>query len=117
MVLDRGLVIALADDLKVALKGFGEFWRELYLVLGQGPSIEEVEDDKQKDGLVRALVGAAFVAPEVVKALQPLLPCLLGRHWVAKTIQVRGTGISWACCGSERKGGGGFFLARGSLRA
>ena len=29
---------------------------------------------------MRALVGAAFITPEVVKALQPLLPYLFCRH-------------------------------------
>jgi hypothetical protein len=29
---------------------------------------------------VRPLVRAAFIAPEVVKALKPVLPCFLRRH-------------------------------------
>ena len=79
-VLDAGLVVVLADHLEIASEGLNQVWGEGDLVFRQEAAVEEVEDREQKDRLVRSLVRAAFVAAEVVKALQPLLPCLFRRH-------------------------------------
>jgi hypothetical protein len=46
----------------------------------QEPAIEQVEYGEQKNRLMGPLVRAARVAAEIIKPLQPLLPCFLRRH-------------------------------------
>ena len=79
-ILDAGLVVTLADRFEVAFEGSDQVWAEGHLVFSQDAAIQEVKDREQKDRLVRPLVRAALVAAEVVKALQPVLPCFFRRH-------------------------------------
>ena len=97
-IFDGGLVIALADRVEVALEGFGHVRAEGEFVPRDEAAIEEVEDGEQKGGLVRPLIRAALVAPEVLEAIQPLLPCLFRRHRGAEQVQVYGTSAASSMC-------------------
>ena len=44
---------------------------------------------------MRPFVGAALVTPEIIEALQLILPCLFRRHWDSERFQVCERVISW----------------------
>ena len=92
-ILDRGLVVALSDHLKVAFKGFDQIRAEPDFVFVQKAVIQEVKDGEQKDWFVRSLMRAALVAPEIVKTLQPLLPCFFRRHAWPRAAPTLGGGL------------------------
>jgi len=49
------------------------------VVIGtKGQAVVRPEDGEQTDGLMRPLMRAAFVAPEIIETPQPLWPCLVG---------------------------------------
>jgi len=52
---------------------------------------------------VRPLVRTALIAPQVVKALQPFLPCSFRGHRVAEYVQLYRTIIDYGVVGSELK--------------
>ncbi len=84
-ILDAGLIVMLTDRREIAFEGSDQIVAQRDFVLGQQALVEQVHYGEQEDRLVRALVRAPFIAPEVVQALQPLLPsvsCWHAQQWI-----------------------------------
>jgi hypothetical protein len=81
-ILNRRLVVTHSNHPKIAFEGFDQIRVERDFVLFQQAVVQKVEDGEQKNWFVRSLMRTAPVAPEVVKSLQPLLPCFFRRHWM-----------------------------------
>jgi hypothetical protein len=101
-------VVVVSNNSEVSVEGLHEFGSERDVVLRENASVEEIQYGEQENRFVWAFVGALLVAPKVIEALKPVLPCLGGRHGrvVCRTVNkaslaVKATQRQLFCGGEE----------------